>query len=366
MRLTIGLSLSPTWLRGQAWRRDDSRVEQLYSGEMFVRAARLAEQADLDFLFKPDGLAISGDSVASGPGFSAPDPVVLLSALARETSRIGLIPTISSTFAHPYTVARQLQSLDQLSRGRAGWNLVTSLGGAESHGDIRAPADLYANAADFLGVVEGLRQSFPGSALRMDRASGVFADAAGLTRVAPRGRYSSSGPLTIPALSPHPLPLLHAGGSPEAEGFAATHADGFFAMSDTLAHGVRLRERMRELAPHRPHPAKVLPGLALHLADSHSEAERTAASAMSQAPSHVRHWSVIGTPQDAVDDILRRAESGAIDGFIALPAGSWRSVELFLNEVVPALAAQGLFRARHEGMDDPAFTQEGRQRWMNR
>lgn len=345
-RLTIGLSLSATWLRAQAWRRRDSRAEELFRAEPYLEAARLAERAHLDFLFRPDALSLDPASVAAGPGFSSLDPIVLLTLLAHETERIGLVPTVSTTFAHPYTVARQLQSLDRVTAGRVGWNAVTSLGGGENFGEREHPDDPYADAEDFVAVVEGLRQTYPAEALLLDRAKGRFADPSLLSTVAPRGRHDSAGPLTVPAVSSRPWPLLHAGGSPASLGFAARHADAVFAMTKTAPEGVALRARLRDAAPGRR--VRVLPGLSLCLADSRAEAVALA-EAGDGSPGRVRHWSVVGTPADAVDGILERHRTGAADGLIALPAGSWRSVELFCAEVVPALAAAGVFRSEYTG-----------------
>ncbi|MGW0434549.1 LLM class flavin-dependent oxidoreductase [Micromonospora sp. NPDC003197] len=350
--LHIGLSLSPTWLRGHAWRRPDSRVEDLFTADFFVEAARAAEAAHLDFLFKPDALTLDPASVEHGLGFSALDSTMLMTALVRETTRIGLVPTVSSTFAHPFTTARQLQSLDRLSAGRAGWNVVTSLGGSENFADRDAPEDRYANAVDFVTVVEGLRQSFPARALRHDRETGVFADPAALSPVPPRGRYASAGPLGVPALSDEPLPMLHAGGSPASVEFAARYADAVFAMTAEASDGIALRGRLhagaqtagRERAP------LVLPGVSLCLAPTRAQAEELAnENQPGTSPTHVQHWTIVGTPQDAVDEILRRADAGAIDGVIALPAAWWGSLHLFTSEVVPALAAAGRFRTAYRG-----------------
>lgn len=353
--LTIGLSLSPTWLRGDAWRRADSRVEEMYSLEFSLRAAELAEQAHLDFVFKPDALTLDPQGLAGGAGFSGLDPFVLMSALAARTERIGLIPTVSASYSSPFAVARQLASLDRISRGRAGWNVVTSLGGRENFGELTAPADPYANASDFVRVVEELRQSFPAEALRFDRDGGAFADPALVRRIGAVGRYSSAGPLTTPALSREPLPMLHAGGSPASELFAIAHADGVFTMSPDAGSAAALRDRLRS-----PRSPRVLPGLALCLAASRAEAEDLAAGSGSGDGRGARHWTIVGTPDDAVAEILDWHRAGAIDGLIALPMASWGSLELFLREVVPALAAQGAFRTDYTGTTLREHLEDGR------
>ena len=104
---------------------------------------------------------------------------------------------------------------------------------------------------------------------------------------------------------------------------------------------------------------RILPGLSLCLADTRARA-RALAEDTGDSPAHVRHWSIVGTPQDAVDAILRWHGTGAIDGFIALPTGSWRSLELFCREVVPELAAAGAFRTHYSATTLRGHLQENR------
>lgn len=119
-QLCIGLSLATTWLAGNGWRRPDSRAEEICLTDFYVDYAKKAEAARLDFLFRPDALFLKPDMLDQSPGLAGLDPTLLLATLARETSRIGLVTTASTTFNHPYHVARALQSLHWISRGRAG------------------------------------------------------------------------------------------------------------------------------------------------------------------------------------------------------------------------------------------------------
>ena len=133
-RLHIGMSLAPPWLSGDAWRRPDSNIEGIFGSDFAVDIARRSEAAHLDFVFRPDVSSLPLDVLETGSGFASLDPTVLLAAVARETSRIGLVSTVSTTFYPPYVVARQLQSLHWISDGRAGWNIVTALQGHENFG----------------------------------------------------------------------------------------------------------------------------------------------------------------------------------------------------------------------------------------
>lgn len=355
--LVVGLSLSPTWLRGGAWRREDSRVEEVLSGQAFVELGELAERACLDFVFKPDALTLHPEVLEQWPGFTGLDPIVIMTAVAQATQRIGVVPTYSSHFFPPYLAAREVQSLNRLSRGRAGWNVVTSLGGAENFatGSPDAPVptgeELYEQAADYVATVRDLWASYPAAALHIDRRAGRFADVSLVRPIPARGGRAVSGPLTVPSYDDGRVPTLHAGGSLASRRFAARHADAVFGMTGTVDDGVRLRRELRELAVaagRRADDIRVLAGVGVTLADSRSEAESLREQAnRSPSPPHVSHWQITGTPADAEREILLRFEAGALDGVIALPGGSWRSIELFLGEVVPALAAAGVFRSEY-------------------
>lgn len=345
----IGLSLSPTWLRGDAWRDPGSRAEDLASGEALIAAAALADEAGAHVAFKPDRLSMNPATLADWPGQTGPDATVLMAAVARETSRIGLIPTYSATYAPPYLVARELQSLDQLSRGRAGWNAVTSLGGAENFpGPERTSEERYRDAAEMIEVVRRLHASYPARAVRIERAGGVFADPGAVAPIEPAGRFEVAGPLTVPAYVDEPMPLLHAGGSPASRDLAAAHADAVFAMTAEDDDGIRLAVDLAERASRVGRRApRVLPGLVACLAGTREEAEERYARAMS-APGGAAHWTVVGTPRDAADAIERRIAAGAAEGVLALPFGSWEAVELFAAEVVPELIRRGV-SAAHDG-----------------
>ena len=158
MTLSTGIALSPIWLRGEAWRRDDSRVEEMFSLSPYAELARKAEAAALDFLFCPEAGYLRSDSVGGAPGFTTLDSFTLVTALAPLTTRIGLVPTIQTAYAHPFPVARALASLQQISGGRAGWNVVTALGGEENYGLDTPPGseERYSRAGEFVGVVNAL------------------------------------------------------------------------------------------------------------------------------------------------------------------------------------------------------------------
>jgi len=419
--LHIGMSLAPTWLGGDAWRRPDSNVEGLYSTDFHLEVARRAEAAKLDFVFRPDTLFVNAPALEASPGFSSLDPTVLLAAIARETSHIGLLSTVSATFYPPYVVARQIQSLNWISNGRAGWNVVTALEGNENFGLATMPSaqERYDRAAECVDVVRKLWASYPSGALELDRTAGRYADAALVRPIEHDGpRFSVRGPLNLPAFGDKPIPLVQAGASPEGRSFAASIADAVFVSAPDKDAALEVRRDLRRRAEQHGRSADdilVLPGLSLFLAASRAEAidifhethARTSktrklasiremigldlgawpddrcitAADLPEAPAVVRsrthaellrrliqrqrptvarllerpevigsaHWRVVGTVDDAIEQIQDWAAAGAIDGFIAVPGGSVEAARLTLSDLVPRLAEAGLFRRTYSG-----------------
>ena len=355
MTLVSGFSLAPTWMRGQAWRRQDSRAEELLSGGPIVDAVVRAERAGFDVAFRPDALTLPLDTIGSDPAHLGLDPIVQAAQLAGATRRIGLVVTVSATFAEPYPVARQLVSLEHLAPGRIGWNVVTSRSGDEQFSVERLPdsAGRWRRAEELIDVVESLRAGFPATAMRVDRDAGVLVDVARVRATDHAGEsFRVAGPLPLPAPTLRPLPLMVAGGGEATIALAGRRADAMFASAIESGSGSAQRTAIRAAAKDagRSDSPRLLPGLSLLLAGTREEA--AAIERATYPPSGRRrgtgpHWSVVGTPEDAVASIVARAEAQAIDGFIAFPVGSWRSVELLCDEVMPRLRALGLVGGRN-------------------
>lgn len=276
-KLHVGMSLAPTWLSGEAWRRADSDIGGVFSSDYFVDLAQRAEASYVDFVFRPDTLFLRTEGLETGGGFASMDPTMLLAAIARETSRVGLLSTVSTTFLPPYVVARQIQSLNWLSNGRAGWNIVTALEGHENFGlkQMPSPQERYERAAEFTQVVRQLWASFPNEALKLDRESGRFADSSLVRPVAHEGpHFSVKGPLNLPAHASR-IPLVQAGASPEGRDFASSVADAVFASTPDMQAAIELRADLRRRAEEhgrRADEVKLMPGLSLYLASSRKEA----------------------------------------------------------------------------------------------
>ncbi len=209
------------------------------------------------------------------------EPITLLSALATATSRIGLIGTASTSYNEPYTLARQFAALDHLSRGRAGWNVVTSLIDAEARNYGRtahgAHDDRYRRAEEFLQVVYGLWDSFDDDAFEWDAAAGRVFREDGIHWLDHRGeRFRVSGPLNI-ARPPQGRPVIaQAGASPAGRAVASAHGELVFAgtqrKEDALEYTTDLKRRAADLG-RDPDEVIVLPVLSAVVAPTRAEAE---------------------------------------------------------------------------------------------
>jgi FMN-dependent oxidoreductase (nitrilotriacetate monooxygenase family) len=408
-------------MKGEGWRHPDSEIEKMGSIDYYIDLAKMAEKSKLDFLFRADYLYVSPQMLGDSSNFGSPDPTLIFTAIARETERIGLVTTISTTFNPPYVVARQLQTLHWLSNGRAGWNIVTSIEGADNFSDspMPSPQERYAKAMEFTDVVCKLWESFPNEAIVIDRKSGMFSDKDKVTAINHSGEFFSvKGPLTLPSHKSGNIPLFQAGASDIGRNFASSVADAIFAAMPDIESGVELRIDLRKRAAEHgrdPNAIRVLPGLYFFLADTREEAlelhkaahallspERRLASLKSvlgldlsgfpadqrvtadmlpdpsqavRSRTHAEllrrfitkyeptvkevldrpevvgsaHWVSVGTVEDVLSDIIERFEAGAIDGFIALPGGSEKSMEIFFEQLLPKLVERGLFRSEYTG-----------------
>ncbi|MFF2885857.1 LLM class flavin-dependent oxidoreductase [Paenibacillus sp. NPDC057967] len=220
-----------------AWRYKGTEPERINDLKHYQRLAQTAEAAKFDSVFLADGLAIN-KHVKHG-AFVGLEPFTLLSALAAVTERIGLIGTVSTTYNEPFHVARKFASLDHLSNGRAGWNIVTSgsIHEAQNFNRDTHPehAKRYERAKEFLDVTTALWDSWQDDALIIDRESGVFADPQKVQPISHHGEhFQVRGPLNI-SRPPQGYPVLvQAGSSEDGKEFAAQYAEAIFTAQQTL------------------------------------------------------------------------------------------------------------------------------------
>lgn len=246
----------------------------------YKRQAQQAEAARFDFLFVADSVHITPKS--SPHYLNRFEPLTILSALAAVTEHIGLVGTLTVSYAEPYNVARQFASLDHISGGRAGWNVVTSwLEGSarnysrEKHFDH---ATRYKLAGEHLDVVQGLWDSWEDDALTHDKATGRFFDPGKLHRLDHRGAFFQvEGPLNI-ARSPQGQPVIfQAGASEDGKNFAAARSDAIFVQNDDLAGARAYYADVKRRAAgfgRDPDALFVLPGLRPVIGSTEAEAER--------------------------------------------------------------------------------------------
>jgi FMN-dependent oxidoreductase (nitrilotriacetate monooxygenase family) len=261
-KLRLGTFLGGTGSNMASWRHPHAVTDATINLDYFKDLTRQAEAAKFDFAFFGDGLYISEKS---HPNFlNRFEPLTLLAALAMVTTHIGLAATLSTTYSEPYTVARQFASIDHLSSGRAGWNIVTSPleGSALNYSKPAHPEhDLrYRMAQEFVDVTMGLWDSWEDDAFIRNKKTGVFFDAEKMHRLNHTGEFFSvQGPLNI-ARSKQGRPVLIQAGSSEAgKAFAARVADAIFTSQGSLAEAVQFSQDIkRRAAQYGRNPQEVL------------------------------------------------------------------------------------------------------------
>jgi len=264
-----------------AWRHPSSSELALTDIRYYEDLARRAEAALFDAVFFADTLAIG-----EGLEFSAAgklEPITTLAALARATEKIGLIATASTTYTQPYNLARQFASLDHISNGRVGWNIVTSwVGGAgPNFGYDRGieHAERYERAFEFVDVVGKLWDSWADDAVLDDREGGRFADPSRITPIDYRGKWHTvRGPLNI-SRGPQGRPVfVQAGSSQTGRQFAAAHAEAVFTAHLEKAAAIEFYKDLKTQAltlGRSSDQLVILPGISPTIGSTEEEAKRT-------------------------------------------------------------------------------------------
>jgi FMN-dependent oxidoreductase (nitrilotriacetate monooxygenase family) len=243
-----------------------------------ARAVQAAERGKFDFVFFADAVNTGADAA---PMFVVRfEPLTLLGALSVVTERIGLVATVSTTYSEPYNVARALASLDHLSEGRVGWNVVTGSSpdaAANFSRDKHPPhAERYAMADEYLKVVKGLWDSWEDGAVVADKETGVFIDTARMHVLDHVGQYYCvKGPLNA-SRPPQGYPVIfQAGASDRGLELAGSTAEVVFASQSFIEDAVAFREKLRDhaAAAGRPRDAvKVMLGVSAIVGDTEEEA----------------------------------------------------------------------------------------------
>jgi len=279
-QLKLGAILSGVGTGQNEWRHPNLPADSSVDIDWYIGAARKAEAAKFDLVFIVDSPYITPDSA---PHFlNRLEPLTLLSAVAGATSRIGLVGTLTTSFWEPFNVARQFASLDLISRGRAGWNVVTTglEGAARNYGlDQHLDHTLrYRRAREFLDVVKGLWDSYEDDAFPRDKAAGVFLDKSRLHPLNHRGEFFSvAGPLNISRSRQGQPVIFQAGESEDGRSFAGDAAEGIYSNAESFeqaqAYYADVKARVRA-AGRDPDHLVILPGLTPIIADTDEEARR--------------------------------------------------------------------------------------------
>lgn len=281
--LIIGAMVRTLGAYPSGWRQPGAHRDPANDADILRHIAREGEDAGLDYLFFGDWLATGPDLEFRDPYLLARiDPVSAVLFLAGVTSRIGLIATVNTTYADPYTTARSLASLDVLTRGRAGINLVT---GAEpraagNHGrDAHADNETrYDRAEEFVEALRRLWDSWSEDAWIADAERGVLIDPEGLRAADLLGaQVQVTGPLNVARPPQGQIPIVHAGTSARSRALAATEADLALTAAPTLADAIVTRRLLRDIAAEAgrsPDALKVIAPVLPVVADTDTDARR--------------------------------------------------------------------------------------------
>jgi FMN-dependent oxidoreductase (nitrilotriacetate monooxygenase family) len=292
MHLCAYLKTCATASYAPAWRHPAAPLHDIWEPERYEHLARMLEAARFDAAFFADGLGAPdlyrgsyADYLGRGGQISLLDPMTVLPLMARVTTHLGLGPTLSTTFHQPYHLARMLGSLDLLSKGRVAWNVVTSSTDYEARNfsdeGIPPKDQRYDRGDEVLEACFALWDCWDDDAVVLDRARGVFVDAAKVRRADYRGRYvQTRGPLTIPR-SPQGRPvIMQAGSSPRGREFSARWAELIFCSHATRADAVEFRDDIRDrldAAGRDPDGCAVLPSITVVIGETESIAQEKAA-----------------------------------------------------------------------------------------
>lgn len=418
-KLHIGVLLYGCGHHQAAWLMPDSSVERIGDIAYYQSLAQVAERGYFDAVFFADNQSFPAKDDSVMPAFWF-DPIVNLTAISQVTKHVGLVSTLSSTFSNPFTASRQLLSLDHITKGRVGWNLVTSMTDFEAlnHSMESLPPhdERYAKADEFAEVMNKLFLSWASHSFMHDRADGKLINPSGIQPFHHKGTYYQvDGPSTTPE-SPQGKPVaMQAGASKQGIALAAKYADAVYSVSWNLHQAKKFRQKLDDQMKRSEvsdRQIKVFPGLVTYVGRTYEEAlaKKTALdnrlpieTALKQLSYFLRqdssdwqldkkvpslppveeftgpvgryetileiindtqptvrellgylnagggHHTLIGTPEEIVDQMEIWFEAGVADGFNLMPPTLPGSLEDFVDLIVPEMQKRGIFREKYEG-----------------
>jgi len=286
-KMRIGMSIRGHGYHHAAWRHPDVAADCTLQVEHYVRSAQIAERGKLDMIFFADGAGIRqgdnppGSLPRTGRDMIELEPTMLLPALAMVTSHVGLVTTASTTYNEPYNLARRFATLDLISKGRAGWNVVASWSEHEAQNfGLETTLDYdtrYARSAEFVDVVKGLWDGWDDGALVLEKASGRYFDEAKMHVLNHQGRFFKvRGPLTVACIPQgHPV-IVQAGASDQGRELGAATADVIYAISSSLeaaqTYYADVKGRMAKYG-REPDELKIMPAFCPVVAGTRAEAQ---------------------------------------------------------------------------------------------
>ena len=360
--------MRPATIHTGAWRYPGAFPDANFNFAHLKRFAQTLERGKFDAFFMADHLAVLNmplDALKRSHTVTSFEPFTLLSALAGVTEHVGLVATGSTTFDAPYHVARRFASLDHISGGRAGWNIVTTSNpdAALNFGldDHMEHGERYARAREFYDVVTGLWDSWADDAFIRDADRGFYFDPDKLHVLDHKGKYLSvRGPLNIARpIQGWPV-IVQAGASEAGRQLAAETAEAVFTAQANLAAGrefyadvkARAEKAGRSRDPDGPLPeipesnaSKSGRQRAIELA----KREKLTVRQLAQRLGGYSGLAIVGTPATIADEMQEWLTTEASDGFTImfpyLPGG----LDDFVERVVPELQRRGLFRREYQG-----------------
>ncbi|MEH2469165.1 FMN-dependent oxidoreductase (nitrilotriacetate monooxygenase family) [Nitrobacteraceae bacterium AZCC 2161] len=284
-KMRLGAFFHPTGNHVAAWLHPDSQIDAGTNFKHYVQLAQTAERGKFDLIFLADAIATRDGNLQAlrrWPQYMAYfDPLTLLAGIAAVTTHIGLVSTATTSFNEPYNLARRLASLDHMSGGRAGWNVVTSSNASEAHNFGRdahfGHAERYARAEEFVKVAKGLWDSWDDDAFLRDRSSSIYFDPDKLHFLNHKGQnFAVRGPLNV-ARPPQGYPVLfQASASDTGKELAAQIAEVLFTPLHELEQAQKLYKELKDHAARYGRGADdvlIMPGLNVVVAASEKDAD---------------------------------------------------------------------------------------------
>jgi len=284
--MKLGAFFHPTGNHVAAWMHESAQIDAGQNAEHYQSIAQMAEKAKFDLMFLADAPAIREGNMKAlrrWPQYNTHlEPLTIFSAMAAVTQHIGFVATASTTFMEPYNLARFFASLDHISEGRAGWNVVTTANpnAAANFGkdELMSHAERYERAHEYVAVVKGLWDSWDDDAFPRDRESGIYFNPDKMHRLNHKGKYLSvAGPLNVERPPQgHPL-IVQAGTSEDGRNLASTIADMVFMQEMSLDSAKRIYKDIKERVVkfgRQPEDLLITPGMAVIVCKTADEAKR--------------------------------------------------------------------------------------------